>query len=171
MIAATTTAAAATFADSGRAAMRALKPTGAAGSGSDSGWLSRSSRSRAFGFLRLAVFFLAAGFSLLAGAASSFAGREGRSISRAGRPCCFARTLFWRWVLRFLREDFFREAIRLRYAESASAPPMISMSSVVIAAWRARLYCRVSFEIISLAFFVAESIAVMRAPSSDAIDS
>ncbi len=47
-------------------------------------------------------------------------------------------------------------------APSASAPPMISISSVVIAAWRARLYCSVSFAIMSRAFFVAESIAVMR---------
>jgi hypothetical protein len=54
---------------------------------------------------------------------------------------------------------------------NASAPPMISMSSVVIAAWRARLYCKVSLLIISEAFLVAESMAVMRAPSSDAIDS
>ena len=48
---------------------------------------------------------------------------------------------------------------------------MISISSVVIAAWRARLYWRVSFKIISLAFLVAASMAVMRAPSSLACDS
>ena len=54
---------------------------------------------------------------------------------------------------------------------SASAPPMISISSLVMAAWRARLYCSVSVEIISLAFLVAESIAVMRAPNSLACDS
>src|SRR5690606_16985101 len=54
---------------------------------------------------------------------------------------------------------------------SASAPPMISISSGVIAAWRGRLYCSVSEPIMSPAFYVAESMAVMRAPSSEAIDS
>ena len=48
---------------------------------------------------------------------------------------------------------------------------MISISSLVIAAWRALLYWSVSDRIISLAFLVAESMAVMRAPSSLACDS
>lgn len=52
------------------------------------------------------------------------------------------------------------------YSLSASAPPMISISSFVIAAWRARLYCSVRRPIISFALRVAASIAVMRAPSS-----
>jgi hypothetical protein len=53
----------------------------------------------------------------------------------------------------------------------ASAPPMISISSVVIAAWRARLKTSVRRSIISAALPDAASIAVMRAPCSDAIDS
>src|SRR4029453_11575523 len=57
------------------------------------------------------------------------------------------------------------------YPLRASAPPMISSSSLVIAAWRARLYWRVSRPIISPALRVALSIALMRAPSSDAVDS
>lgn len=54
-------------------------------------------------------------------------------------------------------------AVRARaaYSLSASAPPMISISSLVIAAWRARLYCRVRREIMSLALRVAASIAVI----------
>lgn len=64
-----------------------------------------------------------------------------------------------------------RAVLLCHYALRASAPPMISISSVVIAAWRARLYCKVRAEIMSLAFLVAESIAVIRAPSSEAIDS
>jgi len=54
---------------------------------------------------------------------------------------------------------------------SASAPPMISISSLVMAAWRARLKSSVSLSIMSLALFVAASMAVMRAPCSDATDS
>src|SRR5512143_3997957 len=54
---------------------------------------------------------------------------------------------------------------------SASAPLTISMSSFVTAAWRARLYWRGSIEIISSAFFVADSMALMRAPCSEAADS
>ena len=54
---------------------------------------------------------------------------------------------------------------------NASAPPMISISSLVIAACLARLYWRVRSPIISFAFFVAASMAVMRAPSSLACDS
>ena len=57
------------------------------------------------------------------------------------------------------------------YPLRASAPPTISISSLVIAAWRARLYCERQLTIISLAFLVAFSIAVMRAPNSEAIDS
>src|SRR5262245_41756585 len=52
--------------------------------------------------------------------------------------------------------------------QSASAPEMISISSFVIIAWRVRLYCNVSRSITSPAFRVAESIAVMRAPCSEA---
>src|SRR5262249_54110025 len=53
----------------------------------------------------------------------------------------------------------------------ASAPPMISRSSLVIAAWRPRLYWRVYLPIISDAFLVALSIAVICEPKNDAIDS
>jgi len=49
---------------------------------------------------------------------------------------------------------------------SASAPAIISMSSVVIAAWRLRLYWMVSFWISSPALRVALSIAVIDAPCS-----
>ena len=45
------------------------------------------------------------------------------------------------------------------------------MISRVIAAWRTRFMLSVSEEIKSPAFFEAASIAVMRAPCSDAIDS
>src|SRR5690606_18176775 len=48
----------------------------------------------------------------------------------------------------------------------ASAPAMISMSSVVIAAWRLRLYWMVSLLISSPALRVALSIAVIDAPCS-----
>src|SRR5262249_26509977 len=54
---------------------------------------------------------------------------------------------------------------------SAWAPPMISSSSLVMAACRARLYCSVYLPIISAAFLVALSIAVICAPKNDAIDS
>jgi len=43
-----------------------------------------------------------------------------------------------------------------------SAPATISVSSVVITAWRCRLYLIVSLLIMSVALLVAESIAVMR---------
>ncbi len=90
----------------------------------------------------------------------------------AGWPLLRARSLRSRASRRCCRLDL--EPPRLATAHpswSALAPPMISISSVVIAAWRARLYCRVSLPIISSAFLVAASIAVMRAPSSEAIDS
>ena len=45
------------------------------------------------------------------------------------------------------------------------------MISFVIAAWRMRFMLSVKLSISSLAFFDAESIAVMRAPCSDATDS
>src|SRR3569832_683903 len=45
---------------------------------------------------------------------------------------------------------------------SAAAPLTISMISLVIAAWRARFIVSVSDPIMSVALFVAESIAVMR---------
>src|SRR5262245_46234661 len=53
----------------------------------------------------------------------------------------------------------------------ASAPPTMSSSSLVIFSWRALLYWIVRTSIISFAFFVAASIAVMRAPYSPASDS
>src|SRR6266850_5390334 len=53
----------------------------------------------------------------------------------------------------------------------ASAPPTMSSSSLVIFSWRALLNWIVKTSIISLAFFVAASIAVMRAPYSPASDS
>ena len=46
----------------------------------------------------------------------------------------------------------------------ASAPEMISMSSLVIEAWRERFICRVSFLIMSPALRVALSIAVICEP-------
>src|SRR2546425_1991261 len=54
---------------------------------------------------------------------------------------------------------------------SASAPPTISSNSLVIFSWRALLYWIVRTSIISLAFLVAASMAVMRAPYSPARDS
>src|SRR6266446_1271127 len=54
---------------------------------------------------------------------------------------------------------------------SASAPPTMSSSSLVIFSWRALLYWIVRTSIISLAFVVAASMAVMRAPCSPAADS
>ena len=45
------------------------------------------------------------------------------------------------------------------------------MISFVIAAWRTRFIFKVKLSINSLAFFEAESIAVMRAPCSEATDS
>jgi len=88
------------------------------------------------------------------------------SISGAGSPRSAALAARCLRVFRSLRE-----ARGTPYSFKALAPPMISISSVVIAAWRARLYCSVSRSIISDAFLVAESMAVMRAPSSEAIDS
>ena len=54
---------------------------------------------------------------------------------------------------------------------SASAPPTISINSLVMAAWRARFISSVSRSIMSRALLVALSIAVIRAPCSLAIDS
>src|SRR5205823_4813284 len=54
---------------------------------------------------------------------------------------------------------------------SASAPPTMSSSSLVIFSWRALLYWMVRMSIISFAFLVAASMAVMRAPYSPASDS
>src|SRR3546814_461739 len=51
---------------------------------------------------------------------------------------------------------------------SASAPAIISISSVVIAAWRLRLYWMVSLLISSPALRVALSMAVIDAPCSEA---
>src|SRR6185436_16063739 len=53
----------------------------------------------------------------------------------------------------------------------AAAPDTTSMISLVIAAWRTRFMLSVSESISSRAFLEAESIAVMRAPCSEAIDS
>src|SRR5206468_11567298 len=55
-----------------------------------------------------------------------------------------------------------------RGVHSASAPEMISTSSVVIAAWRCRLYWIDRRLIMSPALRVALSMAVMRLPCSDA---
>jgi len=57
------------------------------------------------------------------------------------------------------------------YPFNASAPLTISVSSVVIVACRARFICSVSRAIMSTELFVAESIAVIRAPCSPATDS
>ena len=65
----------------------------------------------------------------------------------------------------------FRHGLPLFAYSSAAAPETISISSLVMRACRARLYVRVSLSIISPAFFVAEPIAVMRAPISAAADS
>src|SRR5581483_9241265 len=54
---------------------------------------------------------------------------------------------------------------------SASAPPTMSSSSLVIRSWRALLYWIVSTSIMSSAFLVAASMAVIRAPYSPASDS
>lgn len=88
------------------------------------------------------------------------------SISGVGSPLSAAFAARCRWFFRSLRE-----ARGTHHSFKALAPPMISISSVVIAACLARLYCSVNRSIISEAFLVAESIAVMRAPSSEAIDS
>ena len=93
-------------------------------------------------------------------------GGTGPFSADAGSPLSAALLARWRWCLRSLRESR-----GTAYSFKALAPPMISINSVVIAACRARLYCRVSRSMISDAFFVAESMAVMRAPNSDAIDS
>src|SRR6266478_5694252 len=76
---------------------------------------------------------------------------------------------FRRFVNRYSHWDLF--ALTQRGHFSASAPETISISSLVIDAWRARLYWSESRPIISLALLVAESIAVIRAPCSDASDS
>src|SRR4029453_5732316 len=49
----------------------------------------------------------------------------------------------------------------------AAAPPMISVSSVVICDWGLRLYVRPSALIMSFALSVADFIAVMRATCSE----
>ena len=54
---------------------------------------------------------------------------------------------------------------------NAEAPETISIISLVMAAWRTRFMFRVSEEIKSPAFFEAASIAVIRAPCSEATDS
>ena len=56
-------------------------------------------------------------------------------------------------------------------ADRASAPPTISMVSVVISSWRARLACRVWTLMSSSALSVAAFIARRRAAFSDAADS
>src|SRR5688500_5115388 len=75
-------------------------------------------------------------------------------------------------VLRLLdRRPLLRRRARGRYSLSASLPPMISISSFVIDACRAWLYWSVRASIISFAFFVAASMAVICAPRKLAIDS
>ncbi len=54
---------------------------------------------------------------------------------------------------------------------NASAPPTISKISFVIAAWRVRLYTKISSFTNASAFSVALSIADIRAPCSEALDS
>ena len=54
---------------------------------------------------------------------------------------------------------------------SASAPPTISMISVVMASWRARFMTRLSLTIISSAFSVADFMARWRAACSEAAES
>ena len=54
--------------------------------------------------------------------------------------------------------------VPIRVRQSASAPEMISMSSLVIMAWRVRLYFSVSLSIISPALRVALSMALICAP-------
>ena len=61
-----------------------------------------------------------------------------------------------------------RKAIPNPLTYNASAPAIISINSVVIAAWRLRLYWMVSFWISSPALRVALSIAVIEAPCSEA---
>ena len=77
-------------------------------------------------------------------------------------------TIIFRDFLYSLFADSFRLGI---VPYRASAPAMISMSSLVMVSCRARLYLSVSFLIISPALEVALSIAVIRAPNSDASDS
>ena len=70
------------------------------------------------------------------------------------------------------RARFPRPSLRTFAArQSAAAPETISMISRVMLAWRMRFMLSVSVWISSPAFFEAESIAVMRAPCSDATDS
>ena len=56
-------------------------------------------------------------------------------------------------------------------SSNAEAPPTISLISVVIEAWRTRLYVRVRVEMIAVAFSVAECMALRRAPCSAAAES
>lgn len=57
------------------------------------------------------------------------------------------------------------------HERSASAPPVISRISLVMAACRALLYCKVSSPSRSVALSVAWCMAVMRAPCSAAQES
>jgi hypothetical protein len=57
------------------------------------------------------------------------------------------------------------------FQTSASAPATTSMISWVISAWRARFISSVRSSMTSAAFCEALRMAVMRAPSSDAVDS
>src|SRR5690606_12572072 len=54
---------------------------------------------------------------------------------------------------------------------SASAPETISINSLVMYAWRARLYCSVYLAMSSPEFLVAFSMATIRAACSEATDS
>jgi NAD(P)-dependent dehydrogenase (short-subunit alcohol dehydrogenase family) len=77
------------------------------------------------------------------------------------------RTGFWRSIGTVFAPPLTCSDARTQ-SLSASAPPMISISSVVIAAWRARLYLSDSLAIMSFALRVAESIAVICAPKKPA---
>ena len=75
-------------------------------------------------------------------------------ITRATRPCASVSS-----------------AMSHSLEARASAPPTISMISVVISSWRARLACRVSTLMSSSALSVAAAIARCRAAFSEAADS
>ena len=76
----------------------------------------------------------------------------------------FSHNLQFSWLAIFLVNSCIAE--RAGQTLRASAPPTISISSVVIVAWRARFISSVSRSIMSAALLVALSIAVMRAPCS-----
>src|SRR5262245_14031518 len=114
------------------------------------------------------------------------AGPQPRDVLRlarrllASRPAPAPRRPAARTTLRSTHDrlqprDVLRLALTLVRSQAcclrASAPPTMSRSSLVMRSWRALLYWMVSTSIISLAFLVAASMAVMRAPYSPASDS